>query len=151
MSVTTVVAKFPAVARLVAFSTNVPADTALTGSPLRTTTWGDLPGSFRDRWQRNQPWHLPTVQMHPSHFGHWRTFRIRRVCLVSDTCLILWSHDVKLCCIWDWWQSLLCTTDTKHLDTCFAACINAVTPCILHMNFSVDVSMFSEWEGPCHW
>ena len=52
MSVTTVVAKFPAVARVDAFHTNFPAAAALAEVPARTTTRGDLPASFRDRWQR---------------------------------------------------------------------------------------------------
>ena len=30
-----------------------------------------------------------TVQMHPSHFGHWRKIRIQGMCLVPDTCLIV--------------------------------------------------------------
>ena len=38
MSVTTVVAKFPAVASLDAFHTNFPAASALADAPLRTTT-----------------------------------------------------------------------------------------------------------------
>ena len=98
--------------------------------------------------------------MHPSHFGHWiRKIRIRRVRLVPDTFLIVWTHDVKLWCIWGWWPSL------RYRTTWFVLCCmyqprapiqdnltralllvsTSGTACICQMNFSVDVAMF-QWE-----
>ena len=87
--------------------------------------------------------------MHPSHFGHWRKIRIRRVCLVPDTCLIMGPHDVKCCCIWGWWQSLLCTTDTKQLDSCFVARINLGHAVHLADEFLCWCSNVFRWENPC--
>ena len=52
---------------------------------------------------------------------------------------IVWTHDVKHCRIWCWWQSLLWTTNTRTLTRVLLHVSTTGTPYNLQMNFSADI------------